>query len=484
MATAEALFREALKLHQQGQLMAAEARYEQAVAKDPTLIGALNNLGACRRALGRSAEALAPLQQAVSLHPDFGPAQLGLAQALTDVGRLAEAAAAFERAVTLVPTMPDAWSAYAAVLTQLGQLEAARSACQRALILRPDHAEALSNLGNVEKELGQFDRAVETQRRALALKPESPEIAWNLALAALTAGDYATGWAHFARRLECPGALVRSYPKPRWDGRRSLNGKSIYLYPELGFGDTINFVQFVPLLKERGALRVIVECQTPLVRLLRRMAGIDLIIPTGGVPPAFDFHLPLIDLLPALDIRPDQVPRIDGYLSPPPAPPAALAQAFAAAPSGKRKVGLVWAGDASRSFDQRRSLAAADLLGLASASEHAFFALQKVKRPGDDAALARHPDVIDLAPLLGDFDDAASAVAELDLLISVDTALAHLAGALGKPVWDLLRFGADWRYPVSLEASPWYASMRLFRQQSRQDWQATLDAVAQALKLI
>ncbi len=446
------------------------------------MVGALNNLGACRRALGRSAEAVAPLQQATALHPDFGPAHLGLAQALSDVGRLAEAADAFERAVILVPTMPDAWSAYAVVLTQLGRLEAARSACQRALVLRPDYAEALSNLGNVEKELGQFEQAMGTQGCALALKPESPEIAWNFALAALTAGDYTAGWRHFARRLDCPGALPRSYPKPRWDGRRPLHGKSIFLYPELGFGDTINFVQFVPQLKQRGALKVIVECQTPLVRLLRRMTGIDLVIPAGGVPPSFDFHLPLIDLLPALDIQPDQVLRLDNYLMPPAAVSAPLAQAFATVPIGKRKIGLVWAGDASRSFDQRRSLAAADLLALSDSSEHAFFALQKDKRPGDESTLAQYPQVIDLAPLFGDFDDAAWAVAQLDLVISVDTALAHLAGALGKPVWDLLRFGGDWRYPVNVDYSPWYASMRLFRQKSRHDWRSTLDAVATALQ--
>ncbi|HUN52003.1 MAG TPA: tetratricopeptide repeat protein [Candidatus Sulfotelmatobacter sp.] len=482
MATAEALFREALALHRQGRLAEAAARYEQALQMAPTLAGALNNLAACRLALGQSQAAIALLQQAVALHPDFAAAHLGLAQALNDVGSLGEAADAFARALALLPDQADAWSTYAALLTRLGRLDAAENACRRALALRPDHAEALSNLGNVEKELGRFQQAAATQRRALALKPASPEIGWNFALAALTAGDYAAGWPYFACRLDCAGALRRSYDRPRWDGRSPLQGKRIFLYPELGFGDTINFVQFAPLLKQRGAAQVTVECQPPLLGLLGRMAGIDLVIPSGAAAPAFDCHLPLIDLLPALAIRPDRVPRRERYLTPPANAPAPLVQAFAAVAPGRRKIGLVWAGDASRSFDRHRSLAATDLLALGAGSAHAFFSLQKVKRPGDDAALAQYAEVVDLAPHLGDFDDAAWAVDRLDLLITVDTAAAHLAGALGKPVWNLLRFASDWRYPVTMGDSPWYASMRLFRQPSRQGWDATLAAVAAALR--
>jgi hypothetical protein len=351
-----------------------------------------------------------------------------------------------------------------------------------ALNLRPDFAEALSSLGNIQRELGQFEAAVASHQRALILRPDLPEIAWNYALCALVVGDFAEGWRHFERRLDCPGALPRAYPVPRWDGRQSLHGKKILLYPELGFGDTINFIRFAPQLKQRGAAAVVVECQPSLRPLLQRMVGIDQVVATGEALPSFDTHLALIDLLPALNVGCEALPESGPYLTPPNEGSEVLSRLFAASPATVRKVGLVWAGESSRSFDRDRSVAAAELLTLADIPGHWFYALQKDKRPGDDAVFAARTNVTDLAPLLTNFDDTAWAVSQLDLVISVDTAVAHLAGALGKPTWLLLRYASDWRYPINMNKSLWYSSMRIFRQKFRSEWRSTVAEVAAAFE--
>ncbi|HYM32726.1 MAG TPA: tetratricopeptide repeat-containing glycosyltransferase family protein [Candidatus Cybelea sp.] len=513
--TAEARFAAALALHRQGQLAAAADAYSEALKLEPGLIGARINRGACLRSLGRTAEALAELRDtarraptvgvvhlslsqvlsdlgstadalaeaelAAALDPANAAAQLNLGQRLADAGRIEAAIPPITRSTSLAPQMIEAWSELANALTRADRLEEALVASERALKLSPDHADALSTYGNIERELGRFEDAFATHLRALALKPASPEIAWNFALAALTAGHYGSGWIHFDRRLECRGALVRSYAQDRWDGRAPLDRKTVFVYPELGFGDTIHFVRFAPILKQRGARRLIVEVQAPLVPLIARMPGIDQVIGPKETPPPFDFHLPLISLLPALDIRPETVLPAEGYLTAPAKERPEIAAALRRPPHDALTVGLVWSGDMSRSFGAKRSVPVLDLLEAVNIPGVAPFLLQKERSAGDAEVIRMHKSAIDLAPWLGDFDDTAWAVSQLDLVISVDTAVAHLAGALGIPVWLLLRYARDWRYPVTHEESPWYESMRLVPQTRRGDWSDALGEVREAL---
>ncbi len=382
-------------------------------------------------------------------------------EALLAAGDAAGAIAVFQRAMAADPENRRAYV--------LGATEVYR----RTLTLDRDHALAHSNLGLAFAEYGAFETEIACHRQALALDPDLADAHFCLGMALLRQGDFAAGWHHYEGRRRLPdwgGPAFRAITAPLWEGE-DLKGRSILLQAEQGLGDTIQFLRYAPLLAARGA-QVTVRLPPVLVRLARTLAGGIAVAGNDAVPPPTDFHLPLLSLPLRLGTTLDTIPPAVPYLG---------STATAATGGRPRRIGLVWAGAPGHKRDRRRSIALATFAPLARATGIDLVSLQIGPRAVE--ALAP-PGGLTLRNALwdsADFADTAAVVAGLDLVITVDTALAHLAGALGKPVWILLPYAADWRWLLDREDSPWYPSAHLFRQEEPDAWAAVLERVAAAL---
>jgi hypothetical protein len=329
-----------------------------------------------------------------------------------------------------------------------------------------------------------LDEALASYERALALKPDDADIHLNEAFVRLLAGDFERGWRKNEWRWESApsgllnrssGMLRRNFPQPLWLGAEAIEGKAILLYGEQGLGDTIHFCRYVPLVAERGA-RVILEVAEPLRVLMSGLAGASHCIARGEAPPDFDLQCPLLSLPLAFGTRLETIPRETPYLTAP-----APARDWEALLGDRPRIGLAWSGNALHKNDRRRSVALAALAPLFDIAA-TFVSLQPDARPADAAALAARSDVLDLGPALANFADTAALISHLDLVISVDTAVAHLAGALGRPVWILLPFIPDWRWLIDRDDSPWYPTARLFRQTEIREWHGVVERVRDALR--
>jgi hypothetical protein len=326
---------------------------------------------------------------------------------------------------------------------------------------------------------GGLEEAVSCYRRALELKPNLVEAHANLGVTLLRLGHYKEGWSEYEHRLEYL-SLSRRFSKPRWNGERA-EGRTILIHGEQGFGDALHLLRYALLVRRRsGAKRVLLEARAPLARLFAAHSGSDLEIVSGGssagsTMPPFDCHVPLMSLPLALGLF-EPLPMSHAYLT----ADADLRQSWRTtlgAPPTMR-VGLAWAGNPEHRSDRRRSLSPETLAPLLECPGLQFYSLQ-IDRPS--GGFSEESPLIDLTPHITDFADTAAFVAELDLVITVDTAVAHLAGALGKPVWMLNRFDSCWRWFLNRDDTPWYHSMRQFRQTSRGDWAGVIERVRDAL---
>ncbi|MEO0035737.1 MAG: hypothetical protein RLZZ501_1760 [Pseudomonadota bacterium] len=437
------------------------------------------NLALCYDALGRHGEAEAALRRELALNPAHALAWNDLGTQLSRDGASAEAEECFRAALQHRPDLVMAQFNLGNSLRQRGAIEDSVAAYQRTLELQPDYWNALVNLAVSWRDLGRLDRAEDCLTAALALVPDSPEAHFNLSQIALLKGDFATGWREYEARLLAPAPVLHraAFSRPRWDGG-PLHGRTLLLHTEQGLGDLILALRFLPRVAAAGG-RILLELPPPLVRLARRRPEPAEVIPFGTPLPPYDCQLPLMSL-PGLYVdREAAIPAEMPYLSPDPDEAAAWARRLAG--PGKA-VGLVWAGSPDHPADAQRSLPAATLLAAASRPGLRLFSLQRQLRDGDRALLDGAAATLDdLGPTLTDFAATAAAVAGLDLVIAVDTAVAHLAGALGKPVWLLLPFAPDWRWMLERTDSPWYPSLRLFRQRRRGEWSEPLAALSQAL---
>ncbi len=390
-----------------------------------------------------------------------------------------EAVARYRRALALRPDYPEAHNDLGSALAQQGRLDEAVAHYGRALALRPDYPEAHSNLGSALADQGRLDEAVAHFRRALALKPDYPEAHSNLAMVLLAQGDMDAGWAEYEWRWKMPHAVkaARSFAQPRWRGE-AAEGRTLLIHAEQGLGDTVQFCRYAPLAANRG-LRVILEVQEPLVRLLRGLPGVDRVVGQGEALPPFDLHCPMLSLPLALATATESIPSAASYLHADPAQVAAWRTRLAAMGSGRLRIGLAWAGNPDLPADHRRSLAPDRLAPLFDLSGLHVFSLQK-----DGPAAPEAFPLTDLMGEVGDFADTAALVANLDLVISVDTAVAHMAAALGKPVWLLNRFDSCWRWQAGRRDSPWYPTLRLYRQPRPGDWAPVLAEVARDLRVL
>lgn len=484
------------------------ALLDHAIALAPDEARAWAGAGLALRALGRPGEALAALCRARFLDPVLAPVRTGIGSILLDRGLAAEAEAEFaaateaapgwwvgwtnrglalqhrdraeealaplRHATGLAPDQPEAWRSLGTALLLLGRTEEAEATLRRALSLDPRHALAQSNLGWALRRQNRLEEARAAYRNALAAAPDHAETRWNLAVTDLLAGDWATGWEGAEWRWQVPGfpARPRGFAQPLWAGE-AIEGRTLLLHAEQGFGDSIMMLRYLPLVAARGA-RVLLELPAPLLPLA---AALPVEVITAGTPlPGFDLHCPLLSLPRAFGTMPGTVPPAP-YL----APPAEAAARWAARlpeDGGPPRVGLAWAGRPTHRNDANRSIGLAALAPLLAMPGLRFYGLQAGPRAADIAALGLEGQVEDLSPLLADFGETAAALARLDLLVSVDTSVVHLAGALGRPFRLLLPFAPDWRWMLGQEDTPWYASGRLLRQARPGDWSTPLAAVA------
>jgi len=362
-------------------------------------------------------------------------------------------------------------------LGKLDQIPQAMDCYRKTIELNPHFADAYINFGICLNELGLVAQARQGFALARQIIPESPVPIVNEGISALALGDYKSGWKDFSARWDLPAyaKFKRHFPKPPWTGE-NLEGKTLFLYAEQGFGDTLQMARFIDPLTARGA-KIILESPPALTRLLKRAGHADVLTKGEALPP-FDYHCSMMDLPRALQTTLETIPSSIPYLFADDTDISAFQKKF---PRGdKRRIGLSWAGRASHENDANRSLKLIQMAPLYARPDIEWVSVQRVVYDKDAPVLAQSP-VQNWGASFDDFADAAAAISTLDLVITVDTAIAHLAGALGKPVWILLPFFADWRWLIDREDSPWYPTARLFRQKKRRDWSEVIARVAASL---
>ncbi|MBY0270566.1 MAG: tetratricopeptide repeat protein [Burkholderiales bacterium] len=463
---AESHFNRGIALKELGQYALAVSSYDQAIALNPGLMPAYANRGVALAALDRHESAIASFDHAINLKPGIAYSHLHRGISLHAMGRYPEAAASYRQAIALEPANAEAHHNLGISLIQLRQHEAAIASIDRAIALKPGFAEAYVNRALAFHEIRQHQAAMADYRQAIALQPKLRIAHRNLSHLHLLLGDYEQGWEEFEWRLRGDDGEDRQgrFSQPLWLGRESLAGKTILLHSEQGLGDTIQFCRYAKLVADLGA-RVILEVQKPLLKLFANLDGVALLVSKGGVLPPFQFHCPLMSLPLAFRTRLDNIPAAGGYLR----ADAGKIEAWRARLGTKTKprVGLVWSGNPLQKNNHNRSIPLAVLTGLLD-SQFEYVSLQKEANEADRKILGAHPAIRCFE--LDDLSDTAALCELLDLVISVDTSVAHLTGALGRPVWIPLGFNADWRYLLERADSPWYASARLYREDRLKGW--------------
>jgi tetratricopeptide (TPR) repeat protein len=468
-----------------GRLTESAAAIREGIRLKPTHAVAYCDLGNVLYCQDLPEEAIDLYRQAIALNPNFAEAYSNLANPLIDLDRCDEAIAALLKSIELKPDYPEAYSNLGNALLVQDRLDEAAQAYQRALQVKPDYPEAYSNLGNVYMRLDKRSEAIAVYRKAIALKPDYVEARFHHGMALLRHGNFREGWAEAEWRLQTKPFLANrvQFPKPVWTDQ-PIAGKTILLHAEQGFGDTLQFCRYATVLAARGA-RVVLRVPKALQRLMATVSGVTAVISQRDALPEFDYHLPLMSAPHRVGTELDTIPATVPYIIPDAGLTKIWSKRLAHLPG--KKVGLVWSGDprphdrAASLIDRRRSLTLKQLASLAAA-EVSFISLQK----GKPAEQLKTPPagwtIHDFMEDVTDFTDTAALIANLDLVIAVDTSVAHLAGAVGKPVWILSRFDACWRWLYDREDTPWYPTARLFHQTERGVWGSVIERVAEELQ--
>jgi tetratricopeptide (TPR) repeat protein len=456
----------------------------KAIALEPNFAQAHANLGTALAKAGRFNEAIAACDTAIRLDPDDASSYANLGDALWSLGRAEAAIAAYKTAIRLSPGDASAHASLGHALWAMGLAEAALEACNTATRLNPNHAIAHLNLGNALEGLGRLEESLAAYRKAISLKPDIPESHFNLGHTLLKTGAFEEGWDKFEWRwkMKQMAGARRDFGKPFWQGE-FVAGRTLLIHAEQGFGDNLQFCRYATLAAARG-LRVILEAPKPLMRLLRGLAGVAHVIGYGDALPPFDFHVPVMSLPRAFGTTIETIPGKTPYLHADQDSVEVWRQRLSESVGQSLKIGVAWAGNPRNhsselaAVDRRRSLAPEFLAPLFEIQGLRFLSLQKAGPP----APADFP-LVDHMQGMEDFADTAALIANLDLVISVDTAIAHLAGALGKPVWLLNRFDSCWRWLTGRRDTPWYPDMRLYRQPAPGEWRPVVAEIAVDLAL-
>jgi len=462
----------------------AEAANRRALAAQPGSVDTLVAMAAALRQQNRAGEAEAALIQALQQAPRSAGLLAELADMRRERGSLGEAEALLRQALDIDIDYANAWN-YLGMIRDAQEEPIAAEACyRRAVELNPRFAVALVNLGSVLMGREKFEEAIKQYDSAVALAPGLGAAHWNRAMALFMIGNYGPrAWSDYDWRWRVPELLrnaeVRILDR-RWRGE-SVAGKTVLLHSEQGIGDTFQFARYVPLVAQRGA-RVVLAVQPATIPVLSQLPGIERIMSIADVLPPYDWNATLPDLPGLFGTTLDTVPARQGYLRADP-PRAARWQARLAG-EARPKIGLVWAGNPRHRQDRFRSIALGALAPLLERRDVAWFSLQVGERAADIAAAGLTGRIANLAPDLKDFADTAAALSALDLTICVDTAVLHLAGALGRPAWLMLPRVVDWRWMMERDDTPWYASVQLFRQSTQGDWAPVVVQIGAALQSV
>jgi tetratricopeptide (TPR) repeat protein len=508
--------KEILRLQQDGDLSAAILLCDVALQDQPSNAQLLYLAGNINASLGKADEALEQYRKLVELAPEVAESHVRLGLLLSSVERHEEAILALTTALGLAPNRVDALSARISSRQSMGDLPAAYAdatrlveidpkapsflllgsvlvslrrwidaqvAFDQAIKLDPDLPEVWYNRGLVFQSLGKMEDAKQSWERAIELRPLYPQANWNLALLLLSQGDFERGWALYESRWLLPGFLGKlgfARPYPRWTGTESLIGKRILVHFEQGYGDTIQLVRYLPQLKARGAM-VVLHAPTKLLKVFSSLSGVDRVIDSPAPNAKFDFQIPLMSLPYVLGAKVDNIPWVDpGYLR---AHTASVIKWRPVIDSLKgRRVALVWSGNKSPD-GMERSIELEVLRPLLETAAVSFVSLQPTVSEGDRRFIEQCPNLHHFEEMHEDFSDAAAIIELVDLVVTIDTSICHLAGAMGKPTWILLPFESDWRWFRDRADSPWYPSARLFRQSEAGQWKGVIaDASAELVK--
>jgi len=469
---ANALFRQAMHSLACSRKVEAARFFVQALKIQPLFFDAHYNLGLVLQELNQIPEAIACYEQALRIKPDFAPAWNNLGVAHHAAGRSARAVEYHRRAIQLQPKVASYYNNLANALRGMDRPAEAIQEIQTALQFDPSSPTLRHQLGNALREAGRVEESVAAFDELLRAGPGMVEAQIDRALSLLLLGDLDRGWEGYEWRWRLKGSPpLRTFAAPAWQGEE-VNGLRILVYAEQGAGDSIQFARYLPELARRGA-RVIFECPAPLVRLFGSIQGVDQVIARGGALPAFDRHCALMSLARWFKTTLDSIPAPVPYLRSPEQAPELPVRA--GDNPKDLKIGLAWAGNPTHQNDRHRSISLKWLTPLLAQAGATFYSLQV---PPDPALSALAPAVVDLSPRIRDYADTAAWLNRLDLVISVDTSVAHLAGALGRPGWLLLPYAPDWRWLRERADSPWYPTLRLFRQPRPGDWAAVVSQVA------
>ncbi|MBF0329840.1 MAG: tetratricopeptide repeat protein [Nitrospirae bacterium] len=442
---------------------------------NPDSAEAYNDLGIEYSLEKEYSKAIQCYRKALQLNPDYAEAYYNLANVHKTNVEFEDSVLLYKKAIELKPDFAEAYYNLGNALKEMRLYDDALTFYKKALELNPSYIEALNNIGVLLHDKIMFKNALELFHRALALDIAYPEAHFNRALTLLLLGNFKEGWEEHEWRWEKGDYLIhhRDFSQPHWNGS-DIKGKTILLHAEQGYGDTLQFIRYAPLIAQMGA-KVIVECQPALVSLLKNTAGVNAAVSKGEAIPDFDLHCPILSLPLAFKTELSSIPANIPYIR----PSEEIIAKWEKRIGGNKdrlKVGISWAGNPEHRNDRNRSCGFEVMKQLLDIQGIDFYSLQVLNKTG-----GVHPKLIDFTEEIRSFEDTAGLISSLDLIVAVDTAVGHLGGAMGKEVWIMLPYVPDWRWLIDRDDSPWYPSMRLFRQTEPSDWNAVIDKIFYSL---
>lgn len=460
------------------QLDQAIANYNQAIAINPNNPELYSNRGNALQDLKRHHQALESFNRAIAINPNYAEAYSNRGISLQQLNRLDEALVSYERAIAINPNYAQAYSNRGNILKELYRFNEAIASYNQAIAINPNYAEAYCNLGNAFKDMQCLNQAEASYDKAIAINPNYAEAYWNKSVLKILNGDYLEGWQLYEWRWKKSPLInrVRNYPQPLWLGESSINGKTLLIYPEQGYGDYLQCIRYTKLLEQLGAL-VIFELPYELIAITSSLKGQFSIIETGKMLSNFDYHCPIMSLPLAFKTTLETIPAEIPYLHADSNKKKQWQQRLGS--KTKPRVGLVWSGSKHHKNNHNRSISLNSLNPLFNLDID-FHCLQK-EISADDMAIATANNMTVHNHLINDFSDTAALIEAMDLIISVDTSVAHLAGALGKQLWLLLAYAPDYRWMLDRDDTPWYPTARLFRQSDPTNWDYLINQVRDAL---